>query len=114
MNVLKGLAPAVDNLGLRAVSLRTRCRTAAWRLRAQGGHRDFLLRTLAARKSLQILDPGRRVAANIAAIRSSRGDIFDGNSRVAGQIGISLRLLKCLLSVAYQKKCSFLTSKEAY
>jgi len=31
----------------------------------------------------------------------------------AGQIGISLRLLKCLLSVAYQKKCSFLTSKEA-
>jgi hypothetical protein len=33
-----GLAPAVDNLGLRAVLLRTRCRTAAWRLRAQSGH----------------------------------------------------------------------------
>lgn len=62
-----------------------------------------MLRALAARKLLHMLDPVRRTAAQIAAIRSSRSDKFLGNSRVAGQTGLLqllLLLTQHLLAVA--------------
>jgi len=82
-NVCFGLATAVDNLDLRAVLLRTRCCTAAWRLRAHGSHCDFSLRALAARKSLQSLYHRRRAAAGIAAIHAIRSEDLRGNLQVA-------------------------------
>ena len=63
-----GLAPAVDNLGSHAVSLQTRCRTAAWRLRAHSVNLIFSLHALATGKSLLLRDRKRCIAEAKPAI----------------------------------------------
>lgn len=45
----------------------------------QGGRRLFSLRALAAQNLLQLLGLGCREAAGIAAIRSPRSEVFQGN-----------------------------------
>jgi type IV secretion system protein VirD4 len=74
---------------------------------AQPGHRLFSLRALAARNLPQMLDLGRRVTAEIAAIHSQRSEDCQGNLRIA-----DLADVRCVCGVVCSQETA--TSKPVY
>lgn len=65
-------------------------RSPQWPRRAQGSHRVFSLRALAAQKLLRLLTRRRLAAAVISAIHAIRGEDLRGNLQVADNAGVRL------------------------
>lgn len=73
---------------IRATAGDVRAGRLEFELRAQGGHYYFSLRALAARKLLQVPGLACRSAAANSAMRTSRSEIFMGNSQVPDEAPI--------------------------
>lgn len=73
--------------------------------RAQPVNLIFLLRALAARKSLHVLTSRRRAAAEIPAIRSRCSEYVGGKDQVAGRSGRSVPQSERQLFVPANAKC---------